>query len=80
MPKHVQKPLVPPATVRGLQTSLTIAEAALIMGCHENTVRKLCLTGALQAYKVGVAWRIPPAALACFMQPKQLAPAERRAA
>lgn len=48
-----------------------VQEAAGILKCHQDSIRHMCKTGALLAFKAGRAWVITEAALENYITAKQ---------
>lgn len=47
---------------------LKIRQVAWALQLSERFVRELCVTGAIEAVKIGAVWRIPRHALAAFVE------------
>lgn len=63
-------------TTEGVERGLTVKEAANIIGCHEETVRRWIASGRIHAIKLGstIGWRIHPSELQQFVpQPRDAA-------
>lgn len=48
-----------------------VQEAAGILKCHQDSIRQMCKTGELLAFKAGRAWVITEAALENYIAAKQ---------
>lgn len=48
-----------------------VQEAAGILKCHQDSIRQMCKTGELLAFKAGRAWVITEAALENYITAKQ---------
>lgn len=56
----------------GVPLSLTVDEAANVLGVHSNTVRNVIKSGELAARKVGREWRIARENLRVYLEGKHI--------